>query len=545
MSDEDVRSLDPTRGRAEPIPSPKVGWFGRLLAGFANYDLKLLAKIGGDDFEHERKKLVRVGTSVLIPAIMAFFSAYYFSGAYFADVQTRLLIAITASLTILLLDCIIVATLSKQSVGGTLARVAISAVMGYVLSDPIALAFYRETIDARNIAELNTERQQRETTLRSDLATYDAEWNDVQRHMAQAQEQLEHYSPERLRRRHADEAAARETQRLATIRERQDAEAMRLAASRAGLEAQRTQKQADLRRKLLEMQHEDGGVAESGKEGQGPIYKQLQAEFKVLMQEFNAINARLQDIDRQRDPLLGDRSPAHDINALLGEETHEPQPDEPYELTPEEQAAKQRLETAVSEYRLTLKSIGDRTQALRAEIGRLPQDYALSTRDDSLTQTRVLSEILADNPLMRAKVAALLLLFFLIDVTPVIVKLTVRTPYDDYVRSIARDRLLKSESAREAFHKSTFDTGIARGQRVNALCTQLIQDVSAIAPANSAAVRVAQAKATRTRIREFDETVERAAATQPLESGQTTGIFSLLFATIKNAFLLLRAKFST
>jgi hypothetical protein len=61
-----------------------------------------------------------------------------------------------------------------------------------------------------------------------------------------------------------------------------------------------------------------------------------------------------------------------------------------YELTTEELAAKQRIEADISQYSAKLMSIGTRIQALRAEMSGLPDKFAPDTRDDLLTQTRLL-----------------------------------------------------------------------------------------------------------------------------------------------------------
>ena len=114
--------------------------FRQFVAGLAGYDLNLLYKYAGPEAEHERNRLVRIGASVVIPAVLSFFTALLFLRPYVGSPMTRALAAMTTALVVLIIDCIIVTTFSRNGGFVTIVRVAISLCMGVVFAEPLLLA---------------------------------------------------------------------------------------------------------------------------------------------------------------------------------------------------------------------------------------------------------------------------------------------------------------------------------------------------------------------------------------------------------------------
>ena len=107
-------------------------------------------------------------------------------------------------------------------------------------------------------------------------------------------------------------------------------------------------------------------------------------------------------------------------------------------LTVAEASDRDRLQTEIADYQSNVAAIQHEQQLIEHDLAALPEKYSLSTHNDTLAQTRAFYEILAEDPFLKIKVGAIFLPLFLVDVTPTLIKLTVRTRYDRLGHAVDR-----------------------------------------------------------------------------------------------------------
>jgi hypothetical protein len=181
-------------------------------------------------------------------------------------------------------------------------------------------------------------------------------------------------------------------------------------------------------------------------------------------------------------------------------------------------------------------------KAVRAELHQLPQQFALSTRDDTLTQTRVLIALVRDNPLLMLKVTALFLLLFFVDVLPVLVKRTVQSSYDSHIQAISEEQFIGSAGSRNAFYQSAANSGLDRIELIGQLSAATMRNLKQIVPPDSPHIAAAQSDAAREIRREAERTFREMRSAPPIRP-PSGGLLSVLMAGIRNLVWFFRTKF--
>jgi uncharacterized protein DUF4407 len=448
----DANDERPTEGRSSPAshsatpPSlqPGIALARRFFASLAGYDLSLASEYAGPELEHERKKLVRIGASVMVPAILAFFATSFFLSPYISSLWPKIAIALLVSLVILGIDCMIVTTLCRNSTLGTFARILISICMSIVVSEPVMLLLYQKTIDARIQKELDDKRTASEVRINRRLSAYESDYAQTSKMVTADASALALFSPANIGQMRMQDDLARQKQTNAARNSVISEHLTQLESQKRALEKALSEKRVQLQTTLDDLNKEGRGLGRSGVAGKGPIYASLNQSANQTWLEVTNIEAQLNDINQSiavarkgmlTDPPLGREQPAsaHSPGVIV--------------LTASEQAQKSHLEDKIKDANELLATIKGQESALTTELAQLRDRYALTKYNDSLTQTRALYAILAENWVLRIKVITLFLLLFLIDLTPVLIKLTARTAYDDYLISQARLRAAIVESA--------------------------------------------------------------------------------------------------
>lgn len=448
MTDKQPLLADPndttaTRRPSHYSPSP----FSLVVAGMAGYDLRLLPAYLPDLLiDHEHKKLLRIGLSVFIPSFFGFISAYYLFGKYLHTPYILFLSATAFALLLLVVDCIIVTTLSKATRLGLFIRLAMSVCIGIVVSEPVLLVLYEKTINARIEAELGAEKSQAETDLNAKLTAARADLSSTQTGLATKIALLANYSDDKIIHIRALEAEKRKKELLISAADSKKPIIAEQQAIFDGLQSQRAAKNLAIENKLLEMDQEAEGKRGSGKAGRGAHWTLLKSELTTLKREEAALSKQIEAARKRLEALQNPKNeatkPDIDLNARINTVA---------QLTPEEQTAKTALAADISVLGQKKSDYQATVNRLEAELAGLSQKYAPDTRDDSLTATRVLYQIALENPVLFIKVMALFGLIFFIDTVPTLVKLTVKTAYDDYLRQVSQQNLEQNKDRNHAY----------------------------------------------------------------------------------------------
>jgi hypothetical protein len=140
---------------------------------------------------------------------------------------------------------------------------------------------------------------------------------------------------------------------------------------------------------------------------------------------------------------------------------------------------KTRLQAEVKELTSEQTLYRQLVDDLEKELAGLTIKYALSNRDDSLAQTQVLYQIAAENPVLLVKVCALFLLIFFIDTVPTLVKLTVQTGYDDYLKALSQQKLQASLADNLAYDQECAHAAIEKINKLNQYARHLTDSLNA------------------------------------------------------------------
>jgi Domain of unknown function (DUF4407) len=221
-----------------------------------------------------------------------------------------------------------------------------------------------------------------------------------------------------------------------------------------------------IEKELGEMRQESAGKRDSHMAGKGSIYSHLQGELQGLKSDQQRIDEEIRVVDTQIEAARNDTAEETAVEAGYKRELSASEQSDTGTLTAPERDERDRLEVEVAGYKSAVAAAQRQKEQVEGDLAGLPQKFALSTRNDSLAQTQALYEILTQNWFLRVKVAAIFMLLFLIDVTPVLVKLTVRTGYDEYRKSRARVDFMAAAADREAFHKLAMESSALRTERL-------------------------------------------------------------------------------
>lgn len=433
----------------------------RFLAGLAGYDLSLVPQYAGQEVEHECKKLIRIGASVLIPSFFGFGTAYFYFGPYLESPISKLFCALAVSLILLVVDCVIVTTLSKSNLFGLFIRIAMSICLSIVLSEPALLFLFQKTIDTRIQQELDFGRIQKEQELADSLKTANDGLAKVVSDLRALRKQLDEFSVEAIAEQRGLDIQKRKSERLVRIEARKQRQIEAQHKILADLETQVRVKSDAIESKMLEMQNEDEGRRRSRKQGRGPFWLKLDRERKQLVDEKKALDQRIADakleIERIRSDTSDENKVEEEFDALMISEPAA------IELSEDEKERKEVLRKEFDILNERQNFFREMVASREQEIGVLSEKFDLSARTDSLTQTRTLLVIAFESPVMFIKILSLFFLVFFIDTAPVFIKLTAKTGYDDYLKSLARQRSLLSSRELDEYHMAA----IASAKKVN------------------------------------------------------------------------------
>lgn len=446
----------------------------QLLASLAGYDLGLLPLYADNLIQHELKKLVRVGSSVLIPSFFGFFTSYYLLGKYIANPVLLCFSALAFALLLLVVDSIIVTTLSKTKSFGWFIRIAMSVCIGIVVSEPALLVLYEKTINARIEAELAVERSREETTLHTGLTDGKRDLLATEQQLSAAIAQLANYSDQRIARLRVQELEERKQQQLSTLNERK---ATRLEQEQARLEALEQDRQAQsdaIEQKMLAMNTEESGGGVSGKAGRGSFWLKLKGELAVLKTQAAEFDKQIAEVNSHITAIQADRTEEEQVSAQF-----KTLPAIKPDLTEDERVEKTRWDKEVQGLTARKAVYDELVQSLETRLTGLNAKYDLSTRDDSLTQIRVLYQIAVENPVLLVKVLALFLLILFIDTVPMLVKLTVQTGYEDYVRQESQKLFAESQVKRLVYDQECINAASQKLDKLSSYAHHLTQTLDA------------------------------------------------------------------
>lgn len=432
-----------------------------FLAGLAGYDLRLLPHYAGVLLDHEQKRLVRIGVSVLIPSFLGFWTSFYLFAPFIGDFPTHLLAALAFALLLLVFDCIIVTTLHKAKIFGVVIRLAMSLCIGVVVSEPALLMFYNKTINARIENQLAGQKAADKARLDAELASAKADVSAVDGKLQALQAALVNYSEKNIANLRYKEVEESKHQLLSQLNENKKSQAGQLSSQLDGLESKRKLKREEVEAKMLEMSAEEGGKRASGKAGHGPFWKKLKGELAVLKEDVLGLDKQIKMLENQIMAVQTSKDDEKRINGqFAGPKAVSAS------LTADEQAEKDRLQKEADAATIQLDGYSGRVKRLETEIGGLNDQYSLAKHDDSLTQTRALYEIAAENQVLLIKIMAFFLLIFFIDVAPVIVKLTVKTDYDDYLKQLLQQKISENLAGNAAYQADCLNAATEKFDRL-------------------------------------------------------------------------------
>ncbi|MGH8553018.1 MAG: DUF4407 domain-containing protein, partial [Methylococcales bacterium] len=339
-------------------------------------------------------------------------------------------------------DCVIVTTLSKTNLFGLFIRVAMSICLSIVLAEPALLFLFQKTIDTRIQEELDVGRNQKEKELNDSLKTANEGLARVVNNLRDLRRQLDEFSVQAVAQQRTREIQKRKTERLALIAGKKQRQIDGKKKLLADLEAKVQAKGGEIEAKMLEMQSEDEGRRRSRKQGQGPFWRKLDGERSQLEEERKALEQQIVAAKAEVDQIRADNTDETKVDEqfddlLISESAT-------VELSEDE---KERKEIVRKEFEILTERqnfFRDMVAAKEIEIGKLADKFDISARTDSLTQTKTLLVIAFESPVMFIKILSLFFLVFFIDTAPVFIKLTAKTGYDEYLKSLARQRTLQA-----------------------------------------------------------------------------------------------------
>jgi Domain of unknown function (DUF4407) len=451
-----------SRGRGKERPG--VGLISLCLAYLAGYDLNVIGKYADQDYEHERIRLVRIGCSVLIPAALTCFASYFYLGTVGMAGPGRVLLSCAFGILMLGVDSLVVTTLDKESRAGVHARVALSLCLSAVVAEPALLAQYRPAIDLRNQSELHEAKSARLHRLEEALRNSDAEAARLNERIAKDNEKLAMYQPGNMALRHLAQVVEAQNAAQTTINEVKDAKVARLRKQKSALEADRSSAEQRLHAAIVQKELERAGKGDTGLDGDGEAARSLETQQQSAQNELDNINAQLKAVSDQIQAVERDGG----LSAAMATQLSESQrlQDDGSRGSGEE-PEKARLEAQISRSMQSLTKNAEQQEQIWSEKRQLEKQYALERNSDSLTQTRILGEIILENPFLMFKVICMFLLTVLVDMTPLIAKLTANTGYEDYIQSLSQQRKVRSYVSRVRYIKSV--TAVAREDALSKL----------------------------------------------------------------------------
>jgi hypothetical protein len=436
-----------------------------FLAALAGYDLNLVPQYAGEDEEHERKRLVRIGASVTVPALVAFFTTCFFLAPLVPSLPARIVASALVAGVILMIDCIVVTTLVKSNVFNTLPRVVLSVCMSLVIAEPVMLFLYQNSIGAKIQQHLYDERADRELRYSAVLQKYQQAYAQASASMADTLQKLKGYDTTNIGTQRVEEGLTRKIAAVAAVESAKHRAVEPLQLQKREAEDELQERTREIERLTERMAHENNGES-SARAGQGPIYSIVLAARQATEAQVLKLRGRIQTIDTEIGAVYSDRAAEVALDRQLTAKLSSRNTASAV-LTPEELADKERLVADLNVSRHNLATIVQEEQMIMGERLSLRADYMLSKHSDVLAQTAALAEILGKNWLLCIEAGTLFVLLLLIDMTPVLVKLTAKTGYDEYLKSIARARLMEADSRRDRYYELAANTA---GMKVQRLC---------------------------------------------------------------------------
>jgi hypothetical protein len=136
----------------------------KILITLAGYDLKNAAEITG----HERGKMCKAGTMVLIPGFVALFSYGYAFYFIFNSLFSAVLGGIVSCIILILIDRTLMSWSRSQKFSfGLAGRLAFALVVGVLLAEPVVLAIFNDSIKEQQHKELVLQKIESDETYQS------------------------------------------------------------------------------------------------------------------------------------------------------------------------------------------------------------------------------------------------------------------------------------------------------------------------------------------------------------------------------------------
>ena len=543
MSTDSHNDAPPSKrpAKAAPPSRRKHHWWSLFLASLAGFDLHLLEHYTGAESEHERKKLVLIGASVLIPSLLSFFACCFVLTPHVTSLPIRVACSLVVAAFILFLDCVVVVTLSSSGRAGLTARILLSLCLSVAIADPLVAALFGKTIRASIEAQLGAERAAEEKRLNAKLKDEETQASVFNTKIEEGQVKLEAYTPGNIASGRIKQAAVRREEMVSAVRNSKMKEEDELNDQLELLQKQQRELETQIEATLIAMQQERDGKRATKKPGEGPVFLQLRQQLESLRLQHTTLAQQISDVEKRLNSLRNDK--AEEIRAASAADVLAAGSAESTQMTPEEQSKREQLVTQMTELTSSLADLQIEAQQTRKEIAELPRKFDLSRRDDPLSQTRALITLAQESPLMLWKIATLMTLLLLFDMTPVLVKLTVSTGYGEYIQSLARDHSMASAPIREKFDSSVMESADHRLTVTADYAVRAVQRLEYFKPLTSDSRHTRSAK---DRIsREIERQVKEAILVMRgghIEEKQEP-VLSLIYSAIKNAWSAFRARF--
>ena len=399
-SDKDSPST-PSRADYGPIPV--------FLAFLGGYDLNLVPLYSKEDEQHEKNKLVLIGSSVLIPSFFGFFTSAYFFSSYIHNVKVLLLASLTVSLVLLAIDRVIVTTLQKNKLVGTVIRICISVCLSVVVSEPALLFLYQKTIEEAIKDRLDSERETAEQKLKSKITDAKQNLTATKEQLDDNRKKLSEYSDQNIAYRRSNEADKHRKQLLDTFRKEKEGEINGKQHTVQELQGRINTKRKEVEDLSLEMDREDSGARESKKSGRGPIWDNLRLQRKDINNEITSLETEKRQL---LDGIKGIR--ASQLNEGTYEAVIKPPSDNRNNgvlLTDDEINEKTLITNDIALLTERRDQYSKELKGLEEEVSGLKSRYAIETHNDTLAETEALYNIIRENQALMIKVGAL---FFLV-----------------------------------------------------------------------------------------------------------------------------------
>ena len=123
-----------------------------------------------------------------------------------------------------------------------------------------------------------------------------------------------------------------------------------------------------------------------GKLGLGPIYVLEQQQLALLQSSLEKTREQIEVVNRPVASILNDRTEETRLASEFATASRESPTDDEGTLTAEEQSEKVQLQSDMAQLETALAKTRTRENQIQGALAHLPEEFALATRSDSLSQ---------------------------------------------------------------------------------------------------------------------------------------------------------------